>query len=88
MYDVEAGLQKNFVIAQPKYYTSVWGKNEYNHEYPCQCIRRFGTDFKWERPECLSGIVATLSCSLTQGRRRKCVLDAGGWGGGGAGGGT
>jgi hypothetical protein len=74
----EAGLQKNFVIAHPKYYTSVWGKNKYNHEYPCQCIRRFGRDFKWERPEYISGIATTPSCSLTQGRRRKCVRDAGG----------
>jgi len=71
----EAGLQKNVVIAQPKYYTSVGGKIKYNHEYPSQCIRRFAADFKWELPECVSGIAATISCSLTLGRRRKYKFD-------------
>jgi hypothetical protein len=73
----EAGLQKKFIITQPKYYTSVRGKNKYNHEYSSQCIRRFGTDFKWERPEYVSDIVATPACLLIQGRRKKCVWDGG-----------
>ena len=73
----ETGLEKKFIITHPKYYTSVWSKNKYNHEYSSQCIQRFGTDFKWERLEYVSDIAATQACSLIQGRRKKCVRDGG-----------